>query len=160
MYELATFEHVKGLYACFLVPKSTKWIYGVLLHNISRYKVDNLGTFLMSDGTCKTSTLRLIREGITRLVKGDAQWLDFKKGFPYGKAQIKQEEFRIRNKEGDKGREEGEERMQKLIAESLATYIMTARVVVAKPPKPAVQRPIYPSKPRTKIASPSGHQKP
>jgi hypothetical protein len=70
MEELATFEHVKGLYACFLVPKSRKWLYGVLLHNISRFKVDNLGTFLMSDGTCKTYTLRLIREAIIRLEKG------------------------------------------------------------------------------------------
>jgi hypothetical protein len=80
--ELATFEHVNGLYACFLVPKSGKWLYGVLLHHINRLKVDNKGTFLMSDGTCKTYPLRLIREAITRLIKGDPQWSEFKRGFP------------------------------------------------------------------------------
>jgi hypothetical protein len=112
----------------------------------------------MSDGTCNTYPLRLIREAIIRLIKGDPQWSAFKRGFPHGKAQLKEEELRIRTQVGDKGPEDGDVRMQTLIAESVAKYMLTVRAVVPKPPKPTVQRSIYPTKPKTKIASPSGHQ--
>jgi hypothetical protein len=81
--ELSTFEHAKGLHACFLLTNTTaKFYYGRLLHNISWLKTDDKGTFLMSNGTVNTYSLKDIRRAIIRLTKGDPLWSEFKKGSP------------------------------------------------------------------------------
>jgi hypothetical protein len=153
-------EHNKVMYACFLVPKTggKKWNYGVLLHNVTWSAEDNLGTFLLCDGTVMTFSLRMIREAVTRLtIKGDSQWSEFKKGFPYDQAKLKQVEFQLR-KNGDTSKKEGDTYLQTLMDESFRKYRETARPVLPKPQKPVQHKSIYPTKTKTEIASPSGPQ--
>ena len=135
--ELNTFEHTKGLYACFLVPKSrpAKWHYGVLLNNVSWDPADNLGTFLLCDGSVRTYGPKMIREAARRLIKGDAQWSDFKRGFPYGKALLQQQEFKIRNNNGNESKEEGENALQLLMDASIRTFRESQPLPAVKPQK-------------------------
>ena len=134
--ELNTFEHTKGLYACFLVPRSRppKWHYGVLLNNVSWDPADNLGTFLLCDGSVRTYGPKMIREAARRLIK-DAQWSEFKKGFPCGRALLLQQESKIRNHNGKESKEDGENALKQLMDASVRTYRDNLPLLAVKPKK-------------------------
>ncbi len=135
--ELNTFERTKGTYACFLVPKTRgiKWNYGVLLNNVSWNPADNLGTFLLCDGSVRTYGPKMIREAARRLIKGDAQWSEFKKGFPCGKALLQKQEFKIRHNNWNESKEDGENALKELMDASVRTFREKQPVVLVQPKK-------------------------
>ena len=115
----------------------------------------------MSNGTVNTYSLKDIRRAVIRLTKGDPLWSEFKKGFPYGLAQLKQEEFKLRNQKDPDGVALGDQAIQILMDESIARYILKQRPAITKPPPTILPKSIYP-KPskttKTRVASPCGPQ--
>jgi hypothetical protein len=115
----------------------------------------------MSNGTINTYSLKDIRRAIIRLTKGDPLWSELKKGFPYGLAQLKQEEFKLRNQKDPDGVALGDQAIQILMDESIARYTLKQRPAITKPSTTIMPKSIYP-KPskttKTRVASPCGPQ--
>ena len=140
--ELATFAYNKRANGCFLVPKKqNKWFFGRLQHNISWAVEDDCGTFLLSDGSVKTFSLKHVTEAVARLKNKIPMHLsEYKKEFKFvGKEALDFQEGRIVG-------EELRVLMEKSLAEYRATApakpVRTGAVQKPTPPKPIFPHPV------------------